>query len=121
VFLCSTQTLQNGRSLDLLAKVFLAVSGKEKVSNAAWSSDTSTGSVSGEEFKDIVLHKLCIKKWPSACTARIVDVLRDIEMSSEQLSFVIKKATENMTSIEPEELPPLVYQLLLLSTKVRGT
>ena len=86
------------------------------INNAAWA-DTSS-SLTGDQFKEIFLHKLCTRKWPAACIARLLDVLRDVVMTPEQLQLVVGRVRELMKGVEVEELPPLVYQLLLFSTKV---
>lgn len=46
-------------------------------------------------------------------------ISRDVPMSSEELRFVIDKLQRMFKELDLQELPPLVYQLLLLSTKVR--
>jgi len=46
-------------------------------------------------------------------------MMRDIALTGEELSHVIAKSLRQMTDVEQNELPPLIYQLLLLSAKVR--
>lgn len=40
-------------------------------------------------------------------------------MSTEELRFLIEKILRMLTKLDLQEVPPLVYQLLLLSAKVR--
>jgi len=47
-----------------------------------------------------------------------MSMMRDITLSSEELSHVIAKSLRQLTEMDQNELPPLVYQLLLLSAKV---
>jgi len=47
-----------------------------------------------------------------------MSMMRDIALSNEELSHVIAKSLRQMTELEQNELPPLIYQLLLLSAKV---
>jgi len=51
----------------------------------------------------------------------MMSMMRDISLTSEELSHVIAKSLRQLTEMDQNELPPLVYQLLLLSTKVRAT
>jgi len=51
----------------------------------------------------------------------VMSMLRDISLSSDELSHVIAKSLRQLTEVEQNELPPLVYQLLLLSAKVCTT
>lgn len=45
-------------------------------------------------------------------------MLKDVNMSSEELGFVINKIICMLSEVDLQELPPVIYQLLLLSTKV---
>lgn len=43
---------------------------------------------------------------------------RDVPLSSEELRFLVEKVLRMFTKLDLQEIPPLVYQLLLLSVKV---
>ena len=45
-------------------------------------------------------------------------MLRDVSLSVDELGHIIAKTLRHFADMEHQELPPLVYQLLLLSTKV---
>ena len=45
-------------------------------------------------------------------------MFKDITLSSDELRFVIEKIVRLLNELDVQELPPLIYQLLLLSTKV---
>lgn len=44
---------------------------------------------------------------------------RDIPLSGEELQFVVEKVLRMFSKLDLQEIPPLVYQLLLLSAKVK--
>ena len=46
-------------------------------------------------------------------------MFKDITLTSEELRFVLEKIVRMMKELELTDLPSLVYQLLLLSTKVK--
>lgn len=43
---------------------------------------------------------------------------RDMPLSAEELQFVVEKVLRMFPKLDLQEIPPLVYQLLLLSAKV---
>lgn len=43
---------------------------------------------------------------------------RDVPLSSEELRFLVEKVLRMFSKLDLQEIPPLVYQLLLLSAKV---
>jgi Fanconi anemia group I protein len=45
-------------------------------------------------------------------------MFKDVQMSLEELKFVVDKILRLFKDIDLQDLPALVYQLLLLSTKV---
>lgn len=57
-------------------------------------------------------------RWPSDVILHVVAMLRDVTLSADELGHVIAKTLRHFTDVDLQELPPLVYQLLLLSTKV---
>lgn len=48
----------------------------------------------------------------------LATTFRDITMTLPEMQSVVKKIVKEMKAIDLQELPPLVYQMLLLSTKV---
>ncbi len=44
--------------------------------------------------------------------------VRDVPLSAEELQFLIEKILRMFLKLDLQEIPPLVYQLLLLSAKV---
>lgn len=43
---------------------------------------------------------------------------RDVPLSTEELQFLIEKVLRMFAKLDLQEIPPLVYQLLLLTAKV---
>jgi len=66
---------------------------------------------------------LCVSRvrWNSRVVLHVMSMMRDVSLSSDELSHVIAKSLRQFTEIDQNELPPLVYQLLLLSAKVSTT
>ncbi|RDD38597.1 Fanconi anemia group I protein [Trichoplax sp. H2] len=90
---------RNEKSLELFAKVLSAISLKESVFHKK---DICTP-MSGPQYKAYILNKLCSS--------------RGIDMSEEELRVVVEKMILTLPSIDILELPPLVYQLLLMSNQ----
>lgn len=44
---------------------------------------------------------------------------RDVPLSADELRFVVEKVLRMFSKLDLQEIPPLVYQLLLLSAKVQ--
>ena len=57
-------------------------------------------------------------RWNSGVVLQLMSMMRDIALSNDELSQVIAKSLRLMNELEQNELPPLIYQLLLLSAKV---
>ena len=93
------------------------------------------GEMGGPTQKSLLLNSLCGCRWDSGCVQRIAHMCQEIPMSSDELEFLIQKilrygiddsivSTLNwmctirvMQTMKVSELPPLVYQLLVLSVK----
>ncbi|CAM9315200.1 unnamed protein product, partial [Phaeothamnion confervicola] len=75
--------------------------------------------MSGAEFKDRCVSMLCRDAaWPAGCAGGIVETLRDLPLSAEQLDTAVRRVTRHMRGRAAlSELPPLSYQLLLLAGK----
>ena len=58
-------------------------------------------------------------RWDPSTVIHLAAMFRDVPLSAEELRFVTDKMLRMFPDLELQELPPLVYQLLLLSTKVR--
>uniref|UniRef100_A0A671Y735 FA complementation group I n=1 Tax=Sparus aurata TaxID=8175 RepID=A0A671Y735_SPAAU len=86
----------SGKSLELFPTVLTALSACEVLSYGK-------GELSGEEYKKQLINSLCSS--------------RDVPLSSEELRFLVEKVLRMFAKLDLQEIPPLVYQLLLLSAK----
>lgn len=79
-------TMDTGRSLELLPKLLNAIATTDRI-------EMSRGATSGATYKDHFLDRLCAVRaeWPESCVVAIIKILRDIPMGSKQLSQVIDK------------------------------
>ncbi|RIA87302.1 FANCI solenoid 2-domain-containing protein [Glomus cerebriforme] len=82
------------------------------------SGQNSTGhSMSGQDYKNYVLNKLCNTRWHTNNVLSLAGEFRDIPMSNEQLNFVVEKIMSHFEIMDINGVPPLIYQMLLLSRK----
>uniref|UniRef100_A0A8C9ZZA6 FA complementation group I n=1 Tax=Sander lucioperca TaxID=283035 RepID=A0A8C9ZZA6_SANLU len=97
----------SGKSLELFPTVLTALSACEALSYGK-------GELSGEEYKKQLINSLC-----SSSQYFFVSVsdFRDVPLSLEELQFLVEKVLRMITKLDLQEIPPLVYQLLLLSAK----
>uniref|UniRef100_A0A2K5YNZ3 FA complementation group I n=1 Tax=Mandrillus leucophaeus TaxID=9568 RepID=A0A2K5YNZ3_MANLE len=90
-------SLVNGQSLELLPIILTALATKKE--NLAY----GKGVLSGEECKKQLINILCSG--------------RDVPLTTEEVEFVVEKALSMFSKMNLQEIPPLVYQLLVLSSK----
>uniref|UniRef100_A0A4W4HBM7 FA complementation group I n=1 Tax=Electrophorus electricus TaxID=8005 RepID=A0A4W4HBM7_ELEEL len=86
----------NGKSLELFPTILTALAATESVAYGR-------GELSGDEYKKQLINSLCSS--------------RDVPLSPEELQFVTEKVLRMFLKMDLQEIPPLVYQLLLLSAK----
>uniref|UniRef100_A0A663N650 FA complementation group I n=1 Tax=Athene cunicularia TaxID=194338 RepID=A0A663N650_ATHCN len=96
-------SLSNGKSLELFSTVLTALASSKE------SLPYGKGELNGEEFKKQLINTLCSSKYVHLC--------QDIPLSGEELQFVVEKILRMFSKLDLQEIPPLVYQLLLLSAK----
>lgn len=83
----------------------------------------------GALLKTQLVANLCEARWPSSLVCNLVTNFRDVLMTEGELATVTNKFLEYepnfvllissiINSVEIEELPPIIYQLLLFSVKV---
>ncbi|XP_033022355.1 Fanconi anemia group I protein isoform X1 [Lacerta agilis] len=103
--------LLSGRSLELFPTVLTALAtAKETLVYGA-------GELSGEEFKKQLINTLCSSRWSPQHVIHLSSMFRDMPLSAEELQFVVEKVLRMFSQLDLQEIPPLVYQLLLLSAK----
>ncbi|XP_078588448.1 Fanconi anemia group I protein-like [Branchiostoma floridae x Branchiostoma japonicum] len=101
----------NTKSLDLFSKLLSSLASRETVSYG------NGNQMTGAECKSHILNSLCSSRWDSSCVIHLAAVFRDIPTTNDELKFVMEKILRSFRHVDLQELPPLVYQLLLLSTK----
>ncbi|NXA06158.1 FANCI protein, partial [Sapayoa aenigma] len=104
-------SLSNGKSLELFSTVLTALTSSKE------SLVYGKGELNGEEFKKQLINTLCSSKWDPQCVIHLANMFRDIPLSGEELQFVVEKVLRMFSKLDLQEIPPLVYQLLLLSAK----
>ncbi|XP_069840753.1 Fanconi anemia group I protein isoform X2 [Dendropsophus ebraccatus] len=102
--------LSNGKSLELFPNVLKALSSKETLVYG-------NGELTGEECKKQIINSLCSSRWDPKCVIFLTSMFRDVILSTEELQFVVEKVIRLLSKVDLQEMPPLVYQLLLLSAK----
>ncbi|XP_042351654.1 Fanconi anemia group I protein [Plectropomus leopardus] len=100
----------SGKSLELFPTVLTALSACEALSYGK-------GELSGEEYKKQLINSLCSSRWDPQCVIHLTTMFRDVPLSTEELQFVVEKVLRMFAKLDLQEIPPLVYQLLLLSAK----
>ncbi|NXM31653.1 FANCI protein, partial [Oxyruncus cristatus] len=104
-------SLSNGKSLELFSTVLTVLASSRE------SLAYGKGELNGEEFKKQLINTLCSSKWDPQCVIHLANMFRDIPLSGEELQFVVEKVLRMFPKLDLQEIPPLVYQLLLLSAK----
>ncbi|XP_034032707.1 Fanconi anemia group I protein isoform X2 [Thalassophryne amazonica] len=100
----------SGKSLELFPTVLTALAACESLSYGK-------GELRGEEYKKQLINSLCSSRWDPQCVIHLTTMFRDVPLSSEELQFVVEKVLRMFMKLDLQEIPPLVYQLLLLSAK----
>ncbi|KAM5171281.1 Fanconi anemia group I protein [Mantella aurantiaca] len=103
-------SMSNGKSLELFPNVLKALSSKETLVYG-------NGELTGEECKKQIINSLCSSRWDPKCVIFLTSMFRDVMLSTEELQFVVEKVLRLLSKLDLQEMPPLVYQLLLLSAK----
>uniref|UniRef100_A0A7N4PEB4 FA complementation group I n=1 Tax=Sarcophilus harrisii TaxID=9305 RepID=A0A7N4PEB4_SARHA len=104
-------SLVNGKSLELLPIILTALATKKE--NLAY----GKGELNGEEYKKQLINTLCSSRWDQQFVIQLTSMFRDVPLSIEELEFVVEKVLRLLSKLDLQEIPPLVYQLLLLSSK----
>ncbi|XP_039628954.1 Fanconi anemia group I protein [Polypterus senegalus] len=102
--------LANGKSLELFPTILTALATKETVTYGK-------GQLSGEEYKKQLINSLCSSRWDPRSVIHLTAMFRDVPVTVDELQFIVEKILRMMFKLDLQEIPPLVYQLLLLSAK----
>ncbi|CAL8236976.1 unnamed protein product, partial [Boreogadus saida] len=102
--------MASGKTLELFPSVLTALAACESLS-------FGKGELSGEEYKKQLINSLCSSRWEPKCVIHLTTMFRDVPLSPEELQFLVEKVLRMFSKLELQEVPPLIYQLLLLSAK----
>ncbi|XP_062847269.1 Fanconi anemia group I protein [Trichomycterus rosablanca] len=100
----------SGKSLELFPTILTALAATETVAYGK-------GELSGEEYKKQLINSLCSSRWDPQCVIHLTTMFRDVPLSTDELQFLIEKVLRMFLKLDLQEIPPLIYQLLLLSAK----
>ncbi|KAF7702205.1 Fanconi anemia group I protein isoform X2 [Silurus meridionalis] len=100
----------SGKSLELFPTILTALAATETLAYGK-------GELSGEEYKKQLINSLCSSRWDPQCVIHLTTMFRDVPLSPEELQFLIEKVLRMFHKLDLQEIPPVIYQLLLLSAK----
>ncbi|KAI1904108.1 hypothetical protein AGOR_G00002290 [Albula goreensis] len=100
----------SGKSLELFPTILTALSATEALAYGK-------GELSGDEYRKQLINSLCSSRWDPQCVTHLTSMFRDVPLSKEELQFVVEKVLRMCNKLDLQEIPPLAYQLLLLSAK----
>ncbi|XP_055955282.1 Fanconi anemia group I protein [Patella vulgata] len=103
-------TFTGGKAVDLFPKILYELSKEDKVIYG-------DGSMRGSECKNHILNTLCSGRWNPTTVVHLAAMFIDVPMTSEELKFVIEKIIRSFPEMALQDLPALVYQLLLLAKR----
>ncbi len=109
----SNQDSLNPRWLPLLARLLCMAHDQDFMVDLAKDGDQ----VKPSDFRLSQLRSLCVGKWNSAANlAAAVAMFREMApLSNDEMSLIMEKVTSELKKLDPEEVPPVVYQSLLLT------
>lgn len=74
----------------------------------------------GAQFCERTVRDLCKVTWPAGCQIKVVEVMKDMALGPHLLKIAAHKAMRQLQEVQPDELPALVYQLLLIGAQQKG-
>ncbi|KAM9183783.1 Fanconi anemia group I protein isoform 1-T1 [Dugong dugon] len=104
-------SLVNGKSLELLPIILTALAAKKE------NLTDGKGELSGEEYKKQLINTLCSGRWDQQYVIQLTSMFKDVPLTAEEVEFVVEKVLKMFPKLNLQEIPPLVYQLLILSSK----
>ncbi|KAG8145121.1 hypothetical protein E2320_013497, partial [Naja naja] len=104
-------SLLSGKSLELFPTILTVLATSKETL------EYGTGELTGDEYKKQLINTLCSSRWSPQYVIHLTSMFRDVPLSKEELQFVVEKVLRMFSKLDLQEIPPLVYQLLLLSSK----
>ncbi|GLJ10827.1 hypothetical protein SUGI_0135980 [Cryptomeria japonica] len=105
----------DGHELRLLPRAlrFIFLTPEVKVPGQDGDEMVSTGS----EYAGFVIKRILHAKWSNTMLTRMVSLLREMQLDRSHVEEFLKKIFGCMKRVDPQDLPSLVYQLLLFASK----
>ena len=70
----------------------------------------------GVKYRQTQIRNLCVQKWTPANILSMVSLLCDVSnLNNEELEMIFQRIKVDMKQLEPDQIPPLVYQVLRLT------
>ncbi|KAL6047414.1 hypothetical protein STEG23_010995 [Scotinomys teguina] len=104
-------SLVNGKSLELLPIILTALATKKEVLTCG------KGDMNGEDQKRQLIDSLCSVRWAQRYVVQLTSMFKDVRLTTEEMELVVAKVLAMFSKLNLQEIPPLVYQLLVLSSK----
>ncbi|ERE79846.1 Fanconi anemia group I protein isoform X1 [Cricetulus griseus] len=104
-------SLVNGKSLELFPIILTALATKKEVLTCG------KGDLNGEEYKRQLIDSLCSVRWAQRYVIQLTSMFKDVRLTTEEMDLVVAKVLSMFSKLNLQEIPPLVYQLLVLSSK----
>ncbi|ESO96862.1 hypothetical protein LOTGIDRAFT_115514, partial [Lottia gigantea] len=101
---------KGGKAADLFPKILHELSHQENVLYG-------DGNMKGTECKSHILNSLCSGRWDPQTIIHLSIMFKDVPMTSDEVKFVMEKIIRAFPDVELQDLPAIIYQLLLLATK----
>lgn len=110
---------EEGRTLELLPRclTLILASVDPVLTFGEDMDDAEERAMSGRAYVSQAVEWLANLPWPRVLLMRIVTILRELPVDASQMDKLLKKVFGHLKDSEPQELPALVYQLLLIASK----
>ncbi|XP_046385441.1 Fanconi anemia group I protein [Ischnura elegans] len=95
---------------DLLPKVVCILAEKDSLMY-------SGSEMGGDEFKEMVVNKLCRVNWKGEKIASVISLLTELSLEEKEMALVISKVGKWLQNLSASEVPPLAHQLFRLCHK----
>ncbi|KAF2363713.1 FANCI solenoid 2 domain [Trinorchestia longiramus] len=106
----------HGRWMDLLPKLVCTLAERDDI--------ILDGGrvVSGQDYKYQVLRTFCEQEWPAPTASSLLITFKEMSLEKQELMDVVQKVERVLRCLEYQSVPPVIYQLVLLTqTRLPGT
>ncbi|XP_018024650.1 Fanconi anemia group I protein [Hyalella azteca] len=105
----------HGRWLDILPKLVCTISKRQDIILGG------TREMTGEDFKYHVIQTFCEQTWPATTTSSLLVAFKEMNLEKQELTDIVLKVERVLRSLEYQNVPPIIYQLVLLTqSKIPG-